>query len=257
MEYYDRDDKRGRVWGIVGVMLYFVVCAGVMFISYTIAVPEPEMGILVDFGTADSGFGDEDLAAGDVQPSAPPVLQPPADADRIATTDDAEAEVTVPETRPDPVPTTPTPRPTEQTPQPEPVREPDRRALFPGRTEGSTSASQGMAGGSGNQGSPDGGPGGGDSAGGGGSSGFSLAGRYMVGNLPLPAYNVEVEGRVVIRITVNGAGVVTGAVYEQSGSTTNHGDLVTAARNAALRARFTPSDAEVQTGTITYIFRLN
>jgi TonB family protein len=79
-----------------------------------------------------------------------------------------------------------------------------------------------------------------------------------VGNLPRPAYNVEVEGRVVIRITVNAAGAVTGAVYEQAGSTTNHGDLVSAARTAALRARFTPDEtAEVQTGTITYIFRLN
>ncbi len=129
--------------------------------------------------------------------------------------------------------------------------------MYPGRTEGSTSASQGSTEGAGNQGASEGGPDGSESAGGSGSSGFSLSGRYLVGNLPRPAYNADVEGRVVIRITVDGEGRVTSAVYEQAGSTTNHGELVGAARTAALKARFTASGADIQTGTITYIFRLN
>lgn len=250
MNYYEQDDKRRRMWGIMGVALYLALCVGVMFITYTISLPEPEMGILVDFGTGDTGTGEEDLATGDLytRPVSPP--QPRTPDEPVMTTDDPEAPEVVPETRPE----TP-PAPT--VPQPEPVREVDRRALFPGRTEGSDSNSQGSAGGEGNQGTQDGAPGGSDTAGGSGSSGFSLAGRYLVGNLPRPAYDVEAEGRVVISINVNAEGVVTSASYRQSGSTTNNGTLVTAARNAALRARFTPSEAEVQTGTITYIFRLD
>lgn len=239
------------MWGIIWVVAYLALCVGVMFVSYTIALPEPETGIMVDFGVSDTGQGEPDLAAGDVdvRPAAPP--RPETPSEPMLTTDDSAVPVVVPE--PQPVET-----PVPSAPEPAPVREPDRRALFPGRTEGSDAASQGTAGGEGNQGVQEGSPGGSDSAGGRGSSGFSLTGRYLVGNLPRPDYNVEVEGRVVIRITVNAQGAVTGAVYEQAGSTTNHGALVSAARAAALRARFTPDEtAEIQTGTITYIFRLN
>ncbi len=166
------------------------------------------------------------------------------------TTEEPDAPEVVPETRPETRPATPTP-------EPAPARQPDSRALFPGRTEGSAATSQGTTPGEGNQGTQEGSPDGSDTAGGSGSSGFSLAGRYLAGNLPRPAYNVDVEGRVVIRITVNAQGAVTRAVYEQAGSTTNNGELVNAARTAALRARFTESEAQVQEGTITYIFRLN
>jgi TonB family protein len=250
MNYYELNDRRGRMWGIIGVLLFLGVCAGVMLLTYTITLPEPETGFLVDFGTSDTGFGDEDPLAGDtdVLPQAPePEPTPP---EEVMTADDPDAPALVPEERPETTPPTPAPEPVQ-------VREVDRRALFPGRTDGSAAASQGSTGGEGNQGAIEGAPGGSDSAGGTGSSGFSLAGRYVVGNLPRPAYDVEEEGRVVIRITVNSEGVVTGAVYEATGSTTNHGELVSAARTAALRARFTPGEAEVQTGTITYIFRLN
>jgi TonB family protein len=248
MNYYEQNDRRGRMWGAAGVVLYVALCVGVMFVTYTIALPEPEMGIVVDFGTGDTGFGDDDPAAGDtdVRPASPEAQ--PAPSEPVMTAEEPDAPEITPEERPQTRPAAPVP---------EPVREVDRRALFPGRTEGSASTSQGSAGGEGNQGTQEGSPGGSDTAGGSGSEGFSLAGRHMVGNFPRPAYSVEQEGRVVIRITVNSQGVVTSATYEQAGSTTNHGALVSAARAAALKARFTASEAEVQTGTITYIFRLN
>jgi TonB family protein len=249
MQYYEQDDRRRRAWGIIGVVVYMAVCAGIMFITYTISLPEPELGILVDFGTSDTGMGEDDLAAGetDTRPATP---EPETPAEPVMTTEEPDAPEVVPETRPETPPQTPAP-------EPAPARQPDSRALFPGRTEGSAATSQGTAGGEGNQGTQEGSPGGSDTAGGSGSSGFSLAGRYLAGNLPRPAYNVDVEGRVVIRITVNTEGAVTRAVYEASGSTTNHSELVNAARTAALRARFTESEAQIQEGTITYIFRLN
>ena len=250
MNYYEQDDRRGRMWGIIGVVLYVALCVGVMFITYRIALPEPELGILVDFGTGDTGSGEDDLALSeqDTRPVAP--RQQNTQTETVMTSDEPDTPAIISEPRPVTEPA----RPVEQ---PTPQREVDRRALFPGRTEGSTSASQGTAGGEGNQGTQEGAPNGSDSAGGSGSSGFSLAGRYLVGNLPRPAYAADAEGRVVIRITVDRDGTVKSATYEQAGSTTNHGDLVSAARTAAMRARFTASDAEIQTGTITYIFKLN
>ncbi len=251
MNYYEQDDRDGRRWGIIGLILYAALCVGLMFVTYRITLPSPSLGILVDFGTTDTGFGDIDLPNSEVdtRPAAP--QRQSSAPEPVMTTNDPTAPAVVTAPRPQ----TQTTRPVEEpTPQ---QREVNQRAMFPGRTEGSSAASQGTAGGEGNQGSPEGGPNGGDSGGGSGSSGFSLSGRYLVGNLPRPAYNANEQGRVVIRITVDREGKVTSAIYEQAGSTTNHGDLVSAARAAASRARFTPSESDIQTGTITYIFKLN
>ncbi len=250
MNYYEQDDKKGRIGGIIALVLYIALCVGLMFVTYRISLPEPSLGILVDFGTTDTGSGDHDLASSEVdaRPVSPQRQNRPSEP--VMTTDDPTAPAIVEEPRPQTQPA----KPVEET---TPQREVNRRALFPGRTEGSTATSQGTAGGAGNQGAEEGSPSGGDSAGGTGVSGFSLSGRYLVTPVPKPEYVGNEQGRVVIRITVDREGKVTSAVYEQAGSTTNHGDLVREARKAALKARFTASDNDIQTGTITYIFKLN
>ena len=83
-----------------------------------------------------------------------------------------------------------------------------------------------------------------------------LKGRGLVGNLPKPSYPGEKGGKVVIRVTVDASGRVTGASYEPKGSTTDAAELIEAAKAAARKARFTESRATVQGGTITYIFRM-
>ena len=84
-----------------------------------------------------------------------------------------------------------------------------------------------------------------------------LQDRGLVGDLPRPSYPGGKSGKVVIRVTVDARGRVTGASYEPVGSTTDAPELVAAARQAALKARFTESRAAVQGGTITYVFTLN
>ena len=59
-------------------------------------------------------------------------------------------------------------------------------------------------------------------------------------DLPRPAYPGGKSGKVVIRVTVDARGHVTGASYEPVGSTTDASELIEAAR-AALKARFTES----------------
>jgi TonB family protein len=238
MNYYEQSDKKGRTWGIVFAVVYAAACVAVMFISFIIERPEPELGVLIDFGTTETGSGDKDLALSEpaAVPTSPQRSNVPEEP--VMTTEEEEAPAIAAEERPTEV------QPAEQAPEPTPAREVNRRALFPGRTDGSTATSQGTSTGTG-------------STGGSGSAGFSLSGRYLVGNLPRPAYSADAEGRVVVRITVNAGGNVTSAVYEQSGSTTNHGALVGAALAAAAKARFTAGTEDIQTGTITYIFRLS
>ena len=83
-----------------------------------------------------------------------------------------------------------------------------------------------------------------------------LEGRGLVGALPKPDYKANVTGKVIIDVTVDAAGRVTGASYEPKGSTTDAAELIEAAKAAARKARFTESRATVQGGTITYIFRM-
>lgn len=84
-----------------------------------------------------------------------------------------------------------------------------------------------------------------------------LQGRGLVGSLPQPVYPAGNKGgKVVVRVAVNQAGVVTEAAYEPKGSTTSDKALVDAALAAARKARFTESKAFVQGGRITYLFRM-
>lgn len=88
---------------------------------------------------------------------------------------------------------------------------------------------------------------------------FGLSERNLLGSLPRPEYNIDEEGIVIVEITVNRYGVVTKAEPLLRGTTTNNTDLLRAACEAALKARFNKnSDApSSQKGTITYHFKIN
>ncbi len=91
-----------------------------------------------------------------------------------------------------------------------------------------------------------------------GMGSWDLAGRALAGDgkLPLPAYNVQEEGRVVVTITVDPDGNVVNARIHPRTNTTAQA-LRTAAINAAKRARFnTTGGVNNQEGTITYYFKL-
>ncbi len=128
--------------------------------------------------------------------------------------------------------------------------------LYPGR-----GSNQGEAGGQGNQGVTTGAPdvhvyGEGDNISGGNK--FALSGRNLVGQLPIPAYNVQDQGAVtvVVAITVDKEGNVTKATPGAKGTTTLDKTLLDAAEKAARQAKFSRKpDAIEQTGTITYIFK--
>ena len=142
------------------------------------------------------------------------------------------------------------------------------------RNVGSTSTSEGVAGGTGNQGvitgsldsrvRGDGGSGTGNSGTGSGGVGgrggnrvsYNLGGRSSQ-SLPNPRYNCQEEGIVIVQVRVNAEGRVTQAEAGRPGSTSLADCLTSAAREAALQTRFSPSDAPVQVGTITYRFVLN
>jgi TonB family protein len=86
----------------------------------------------------------------------------------------------------------------------------------------------------------------------------NLSGRSVVGGFPLPAYNGQNQGIVVVEVTVNQDGKVTKATAVGKGSTVQDSKLWKAAEEAAFKAKFNvKKDAPIaQVGTITYVFRL-
>ena len=87
-----------------------------------------------------------------------------------------------------------------------------------------------------------------------GGNNWSLAGRNIRGTLPQPANTFNQEGKVVVQIRVNAAGVVTQATI--TGGNVSDKQTQQLALDAAKKAKFTEGDHD-QIGTITYIFKLN
>ncbi len=136
-----------------------------------------------------------------------------------------------------------------------------RDALANSRNTGTSGTSEGDAGGTGNQGVPTGSV---DSKVRGDGSGlgdkgisYDLQGRGFQ-SLPSPRYDYQEEGRVVVEVSVDRNGRVTQAVAGIKGSTTLDEYLLRVAREAAMQARFDPKpDAPaIQKGSITYNFIL-
>lgn len=125
----------------------------------------------------------------------------------------------------------------------------------------SKSTSQGVTYGTGNQGVPSGsanvdryGPGGGT----GNGISYSLDGRSSL-SLPKPRYPGNEEGVVVVKVTVDKYGLVKNAEAGVRGSNTADTELISAAKKAALMAKFNvdANAPAVQVGTITYRFVLD
>lgn len=90
----------------------------------------------------------------------------------------------------------------------------------------------------------------------GNNNSYSLYGRSPVGQIALPTYSEQVEGRVVISIKVDKNGNVIEATTTK-GTTVDDARVIYAAMKAAKKTRFTPIDQDkVQTGIITYELKL-
>lgn len=272
-ELFEKNKK-----GLIGTTVFHVVVTLIiLFLGFSTPLPLPgEEGIIINFGTDDEGFG---VAQPERERAAPPASVPPPisqpEAEEEIITQDFEESPAIPvpqpeaQRQPEPVtqPSDPEPSPAErETPEEVaeevPERVPNPNALFPGRTAtGDTGTSEGVTEEQGNQGRETGDPvsthrEGGDTGSPDGIS-FSLSGRSAL-SLPLPDYTYQVEGIVVVEVTVNRNGEVTNAIPGVRGSTTLNEYLLNTARRAAERARFNVrSDAPAfQRGTITYHFRL-
>ncbi|REJ83987.1 MAG: TonB family protein [Bacteroidetes bacterium] len=274
---------------IISVAVHAAIFLILLFAVMKTSIPPfPESGggggVLVNIGYMD-------MAAGDIQPMSDnnifepiPLKTSAANSEEnFATQDLEDAPISRPN-KPEKknevkkVITDVTPAKTEQK-KTEPVRTADARSLYPGKTN--NSRSQGTGTGVGDQGDPLGDPnslytgrngsgggsgggsgtgtgigeGPGSGAGRGGGVSFDLRGREMIRKPQINDRSQE-TGKVVVEITVNKDGNVVTAVPGGRGSTTTSSYLNELAKEAAMKAKFNPSPegADIQKGTITFIF---
>lgn len=266
MYYYDPNRNDARRWAAVAAALYaLAIVATFLFVSFDLGLDRivPGEGILVDFGTTETGLGAQDPKSADVQaPARSAAAATQRQPVEYETDERSEVAVQTPNPERRPQREQPTGERTQSgaaaEPSAEKPREVNRRALFPGRTVGSTAASEGLSQEAGNAGDPSGAPEGSHEGTGRSDAGiaYDLSGRSVAGRLPEPLYPGNESGKVVVDVEVDAAGKVTRAAYRAEGSTTGSRQLIDAAVAAAYKARFSQSEAVVQNGTITYVFKL-
>jgi len=277
-----------KTQGTVGtIIIHTIIIAILLLTSFAATLPSDQNeGLQINFGNSEDGFGATEPK---VNYDNAVIISLPSRSDRkkiedknILTQDheDAPAIITkkketkketkkpvVKETKEEPkVEAKEVVK--EETKEVEPPREVNKKALFPGKKEDGGTTGEGVTGKEGNQGalegSPDsknrtGGATGGDGIGVGEGTGisFKLGGRKQ-SSLPKPDYLKQKQGRVVVQVTVDKKGNVTKAEPGVKGSTTLDNDLLNAAKKAAMSAKFdeSPNAPAYQTGTITYIFKL-
>jgi colicin import membrane protein len=303
-----RGYSAGRQKGVLGTTLVHLMLFGFLILVgfSTPAPPETEEGILVNFGTGETGIGmiEPSPPAGQKATSAPLIKEvtPPRPSSKanVKTKDEPlltqnteeapaakkadpeaakkklekiEADKKIKEERDAERIRIRQEEAEKNRIAAEQQRESDimnrtKNALADSKNTGTNSTGEGIAGGSGNQGDPNGsvnskvrgvGSGLGDSGSGTGASGFSynLDGREIQ-VLPLPKYDIQEGGKVVVDVIVDRSGKVVKATPGAHGSSIVNDHLYKAAKDAALLAKFKVKlDApEFQKGTITYNFIL-
>ena len=282
--------ERGK--GIVGTtIIHLVLLLLLVFVGFSVPPPpETEEGILVNFGTDETGSGMIEPSPPVVEEAVAPPL--PANAaenqieDPLLTQDFEEAPEVLkadPEAEKKRLEKIEADRILKEQIEAERIRkekeeeiernriEAERRqaeimdrtknALDNSKNAGSQSVSEGITGGEGNQGVQNGAV---DTQNRGDGSGlgdkgisYDLKGRGYQ-KLPLPKYEYQGEGKVIVEVSVDPSGKVIQAVPGFKGSNTLDEYLLKAAKDAAMEARFEakPDAPVIQKGTITYIFKL-
>ncbi|MDO9580917.1 MAG: TonB family protein [Bacteroidales bacterium] len=282
--------ERGK--GIAGTaIIHLVLLLLLVLVGFSVTPPpEIEEGILINFGTDDTGMGmiepSPQVIEEETSPPVPANVVENQAEDPILTQDFEEApevKKVDPEAEKKKLEKIETDRLLKEQIETERIRKEQeeierkrveaeikrrsdimdrtKNALANSKNAGTNSTGEGVNAGPGNQGVTSGSVdsnvrGDGNGLGDKGIS-FELQGRGFQ-TLPSPKYDYQGEGRVVVEVSVDRSGKVIQAVPGSKGSTTLDEYLLRVAKDAAMKARFEskPDAPSIQKGTITYNFIL-
>jgi protein TonB len=259
MEIIKEKNSRSGIIGTIIVHLVLLLLFMTFGMPYQDPPPENVGAMLINFGTSDTGSGDEQptepvSAASESVSSAENIVAE----ENVLTQETVEAIEVNSSPDPDPEPIAPTPEPVVEQVASQSLLEALKRANNPENNSGSTE-SQGKKEGAGDQGNPNGDlNSSGTSNSGGNNIGFDLGGRGKV-SFKKPENPTQEDGKVVVEIWVNRAGEVLRAKTGARGSTTTNPILQKKAEEAAYKATFKKDESAPfeQKGTMTFVFILN
>lgn len=255
-------EKKSKRKGIIGTILFHaLLIVAFLFMGLKYQDPPPaEEGISINFGYMDEGSGkiepedteevtelvEEEIIEEQIESTEEIITQSVVETPVVEKTEEKKKVVEKEEPKEEVI--------EEKKP------EVNKKALYPGKKKTETT-SEGNKKGEGNQGVIDGDPNANVYEGGGiGEDGtaYQLGGRN-VSFKAKPIYNLQVEGKVVVLITVNRLGNVISAIPGAKGSTTLNKQLLQRAKTAALKTKFDPKQTAPtnQQGKIIYYFQLN
>lgn len=275
---------------VATIVLHGVLLLLFLTVGFKIPVTPPppeELGMEVNLGNSDQGFGTEQpLAPGDAAPevaktSSPAPAHTPVSAQQPITTDestpDDENAVNVPTKKKIVVKTPPvnheeTKKKVDKpiiTPT-QPARKPLATMTRPGATGPggnnqdayNNSRNQGIAGGKGDQGKPNGNPNS-DNYNGDGGSGHGGVGivRGFKGRAPisLPSFTDDFNenATILVDIKVDDSGQVISASYQPRGSTTTNQSMINIALRKVRGIKFPKSSAFEEVGTLRVNFKVH
>jgi protein TonB len=266
--FKDKDQRNGLVGTVVFHTVLFILF---LFLGLSYYDPKPEAGVMINFGYAEDGFGEEAVvsqqtpSASSASSSAEEsvLTQDWQDAPSIDASDENKTtpEEDKPKTDPQVI-ETPVEKPAEK---PDPKPSGALQSILD-KTKNSESGGEGITEGGGDQGQENGDPKSsnriGDGGGGGSGDGnYVLGGRLALAK-PKPNYPCSDEGRVVVKIYVDQSGKVVRAIAGEripggAASTTTSSCLYNQAKKAAMKTTW-EADAtanDQQSGYIVYNFK--
>jgi hypothetical protein len=255
-------EKKSKRKGIVGTILFHsLLIVAFFFMGLKYQDPPPiEEGISINFGFNEEGLGEVDPESTE---ELTEIVEEKIIEQQIESTDEIVSQSLV--ENPPVERTEKKKKVIKKEVQKEEVVEEikpevNKKALYPGIKK-TKNTSEGNKEGSGNQGTIDGNPYSKVYEGGGiGKNGtdYQLGGRKVEFKAK-PIYNLQVEGKVVVIITVDRLGNVINAIPGVKGSTTLNKKLLQRAKTAALKTKFDPKQTAPtnQQGKIVYFFSLN
>jgi len=253
-------EKKSKRKGIIGTILFHILLlVAFLFMGLTYQDPPPaEEGISINFGFTDEGLGK--IEPKDTEEVIDPVEEEIIE-EKIESTEEIVTQTTIETAAVEKTEEKKKVVEKEQLKEEiieEKKPEVNKKAIYTGKKE-TTITSEGNEKGEGNKGAIDGDTNANAEGGGIGEDGtaYQLGGRKA--NIkPKPQGN-QVEGKVVVAITVDRLGNVINATPGAKGSTTLDGQLLKRAKNAALKTKFEPKPSAPtnQQGKIIYSFRLN
>lgn len=277
-------EKKDKIRAAVGAIIFHSLLLLVLiFMALTTPLPLPEEeGVEVNLGFSEVGSGnqqrtqpmeqpkpavpipvtpvekqvEEEIVEADTE-EAPAIQEKPADKPKQEVVEEKPVDKPVIEEKIEEVVKQPeVVKEKEPEPEPEPVVDP--RLIYTGKKTKTGDSSEGNDNEAGDKGKVTGDPNsvGYDGLGGKGNGVSYSLGERKAKSLPKPTYNSDDQGKVVVSIWVNKSGQVTRAEIMQKGTNVTDISLRNMARQAALKATFTPDveAAEVQKGSITYNF---